>query len=188
MTRPNVVTAYIGLGGNLGDPPRQMHAALGSLHKLVGIEVVQVSSLYRSAPVGYDDQDDFFNAVAELSTDAAPVDLLDHLLGIENVVGRVRNGPRFGPRVVDLDLLLYGDAVIDLPRLTVPHPRMIERRFVLEPLAEIAPDIVVPGQGPVAESLLNVKAQDVERLPRLSSNDDSSLPAVQWPGLGPAEP
>ncbi len=181
-----IVTAYIGLGGNMGDPPKQMAAALQSLQAQADIDVTDVSSLYRSAPVGYEDQQDFFNAVARLKTRIAPLELLDHLLGIESVIGRVRNGPRFGPRVVDLDLLLYGSETIDLPRLNVPHPRMRERRFVLEPLIELAPDIVIPGFGPAAESLPSVMSQEVERMALSTGVDDPSTPPVQWPGLTPS--
>jgi len=179
------VQAYIGLGGNLGDPVAQMMAALEALDQLDEIRVAEVSSLYRSAPVGYQEQDDFFNAVAALETERAPLDLLDELLGLELVIGRVRNGPRFGPRVIDLDLLLYGDEEIDLPRLRVPHPRMFERRFVLAPLTEITPDIVIPGCGPAAESLTMITGQKVERVDRADSPETSGDVSNAWPGPGP---
>jgi 2-amino-4-hydroxy-6-hydroxymethyldihydropteridine diphosphokinase len=115
-----------------------------------GVEVVGVSSLRETEPVGYEHQPRFVNAAAALETALAARELLERLLAIERRLGRVRGeGPRFGPRTIDLDLLLYGDETIDEPGLTVPHPRLHERRFALEPLVELDPALEVPGRGPV---------------------------------------
>ena len=141
--------AYVGLGSNLGDREALLRASLVALESDPAIEVVAVSSFRETEPVGYLDQPRFLNAVAALETTLAPRALLERLLAIERGLGRVREGPRFGPRPIDLDLLLHGDAVVAEPRLTVPHPRLHERRFVLEPLAELAPALDVPGRGRV---------------------------------------
>jgi 2-amino-4-hydroxy-6-hydroxymethyldihydropteridine diphosphokinase len=139
--------AYIGLGSNLGDRVANVRRALAE------VEPARASRLLETDPVGYVDQPRFVNAVALVETDLAPRGLLDRLLEIERDLGRTRDGPRFGPRTIDLDLLLYDDLVLDEPGLTIPHPRMHERRFVLEPLAEIAPGLVVPGHGPIGQLL-----------------------------------
>lgn len=118
------------------------------------MSVVRVSSLYETAAVGVTDQPDFLNAVAEVETSLTAVDLLGALLNLENLLGRKRT-IRWGPRVIDLDLLLYGDAQIALPELTVPHPRLRERAFVLVPLAEIAPDLALPGEQRTVTDLVN---------------------------------
>jgi 2-amino-4-hydroxy-6-hydroxymethyldihydropteridine diphosphokinase len=144
---------HIGLGANLGDRERIVQAALDRLDSEDGIEVVRVSSLRETDPVGYTDQPRFLNGVAELETELAPRELLERLLAVERDLGRVREGPRYGPRTIDLDLLLYGDAVVDEPGLRIPHPRMTERRFVLEPLAELEPDLVIPGRGRLRDLL-----------------------------------
>ena len=140
---------HIGLGSNLGD----REAALRSALDLLGDDVVAVSSFRETDPVGYLDQPRFVNAAAALETELEPRAMLDRLLEVERELGRTRDGPRFGPRTIDLDLLLYGDRVIDEPGLVVPHPRLAERRFVLEPLAELDPDLVVPGLGRVSDLL-----------------------------------
>jgi 2-amino-4-hydroxy-6-hydroxymethyldihydropteridine diphosphokinase len=147
------VRAYVGLGANLGDREATLRRALELLGARPGIEVVAVSSFRETDPVGYLEQPRFVNAAAAVETELAPHELLDTLLAVERELGRTRDGPRFGPRTVDLDLLLYGDLRLDEPGLTVPHPRLHERRFVLEPLAEIAPGLVVVGLGAV-EALL----------------------------------
>jgi 2-amino-4-hydroxy-6-hydroxymethyldihydropteridine diphosphokinase len=145
-----VTTAFVGIGSNLGEPKRQIAGALQQLAAEDGIEVVAVSTLRETEPVGYLDQPNFLNGAAQLETALPPRELLERLLAIESRLGRVRgDGPRFGPRTIDLDLLLYGDETIDEPGLTVPHPRLAERRFALEPLAELAPGLEVPGLGPV---------------------------------------
>ena len=155
--------AYIGLGANLGDPVEQIGAALAALDGLPETRVVRRSSLYRSAPVGHADQPDFINAVAEIETTLAPRVLLDALLAIEMGLGRRRSFAN-APRTLDLDLLLYGDMVMDEPGLSVPHPRMHARAFVLAPLAEIAPDAAIPGVGAVAPLLAACAGQAIEKL------------------------
>jgi len=146
-------TAYIGIGANLGDREATLRRALELLDGRPGIRVAAVSTLRDTDPVGYLDQPRFLNGAARLETDLAPRALLDALLDVERELGRERTGPRFGPRTVDLDLLLYGELELEEEGLTVPHPRLHERRFALEPLAELAPGLVVPGRGPV-EALL----------------------------------
>ena len=142
--------AFVGLGSNLGDPEELIRSALELLGDEEGIEVVGVSSLRETAPVGYEDQPRFLNGAAELETELPPQELLGRLLAIERRLGRVRGeGPRFGPRTIDLDLLLYGDETVREPGLTLPHPRLHERRFALEPLAELDPALEVPGRGSV---------------------------------------
>ena len=146
--------AYVGLGANLGDRERTLRAAVDALGAEDGVEVVAVSTLRETDPVGVGDQPRFLNGAAELETTLTARELLGRLLAIEQRFGRVRVPGEHGPRTLDLDLLLYGDAELDEPGLTVPHPRLHERRFVLEPLAELAPGLVVPGRGEV-ESLLS---------------------------------
>lgn len=145
--------AYVGLGANLGDRERTLRDAVDALGAEDGIGVVAVSTLRETDPVGVGDQPRFVNGVVGLDTTLAARELLDRLLAIEQRFGRVRVLGEHGPRTLDLDLLLYGDEELDEPGLTVPHPRLHERRFVLEPLAELAPGLVVPGRGDV-ESLL----------------------------------
>jgi len=142
-----VTVAYVGLGANLGDREATIRAAVAQLPGLVA-----VSPLHETDPVGVIDQPPFLNGVAALETELPPRELLDVLLAVERRLGRER-GERWGPRTIDLDLLLYGDEVIDEDGLTVPHPRLRERRFVLEPLAGLAPKLVVPGLGGVEELL-----------------------------------
>jgi 2-amino-4-hydroxy-6-hydroxymethyldihydropteridine diphosphokinase len=142
--------AFVGLGANVGDPPRAIREALGLLAREEGIRVAKVSGLHETDPVGYEEQPQFLNGAAELETTLSARELLEVLLAIERRLGRVRGeGPRFGPRMIDLDLLLFDDAVIDEPGLIVPHPRLHERRFALEPLAELDPSLEIPGHGPV---------------------------------------
>ena len=148
-----MVTAYIGLGANLGDRERTLRRALALLDGREGVEVVAVSTLRETAPVGYLDQPSFLNGAARLETHLRPRELLRVLLDVERELGRDRSGPRFGPRTVDLDLLVYGEVELDEPDLSVPHPRLHERRFALEPLAELAPGLVVPRRGPVERLL-----------------------------------
>jgi 2-amino-4-hydroxy-6-hydroxymethyldihydropteridine diphosphokinase len=151
-------TAFVGIGSNLGEPERQIAAALAELAAEEGIELVAVSTLRETEPVGYLDQPSFLNGAAELETDLPPRELLERLLAIEARLGRVRGeGPRFGPRTIDLDLLVYGDETIEEPGLVVPHPRLAERRFALEPLAELAPGLDVPGLGPVQALLAELE-------------------------------
>jgi|SRR4249919_1740904 2-amino-4-hydroxy-6-hydroxymethyldihydropteridine diphosphokinase len=145
--------AFVGLGANLGDREGALRVALAALDATQGIEVVAVSTLRETDPVDYLDQPRFLNGAAALDTTLAPRELLDALLEVERSLGRTREGPRFGPRTIDLDLLLYGDESFDEPGLTVPHPRLHVRAFALEPLAELDPGLVVPGHGPL-ETLL----------------------------------
>lgn len=146
--------AWIGLGSNLGAPERQVDLALRELSLLARSRLVAASALYRSLPWGDPDQDDYVNAVAALDTQLPPRVLLEQLLRIEQEHGRERSAEsRNGPRTLDLDLLLYGRLVCDEPGLTLPHPRMHERAFVLLPLGELAPELEIPGRGSV-KSLL----------------------------------
>jgi 2-amino-4-hydroxy-6-hydroxymethyldihydropteridine diphosphokinase len=148
-----VTRAYVGLGANLGDRERTLRAAVDVLAGEEGVEVVAVSTLRETEPVGVGEQPLYLNGVAVLDTTLGARELLDRLLAVEQRFGRVRVPGEHGPRTLDLDLLLYGDEVIDEPELRVPHPRLHERRFVLEPLLELAPGLVVPGRGDM-ESLL----------------------------------
>lgn len=145
---------FVGLGANLGDREGALRAAVGALADEAGTEVVAVSTLRETAPVGVGEQPPYLNGVVALETTLAARELLDRLLAVEQRFGRVRVPGEHGPRTLDLDLLLYGDELIEEPGLTVPHPRLHERRFVLEPLAELAPGLVLPGRGTV-ESLLS---------------------------------
>ena len=145
--------AYVGLGANIGDRERTLREAVDALDAEEGIEVAAVSTLRETDPVGAGVQPRFLNGVAALETSLGARELLDRLLAVEQRFGRVRFPGEHGPRTLDLDLLLYGDETIDEPGLALPHPRMHERRFVLEPLAELAPGLVVSGRGTV-ESLL----------------------------------
>ena len=145
--------AYIGLGANLGDRQATIERAVELLRAAEGVELLAVSSLLETDPVGYEDQPRFLNGAAAVETSLPAGELLGVLLGIERQLGRTREGPRFGPRLIDLDLLVYGDVQVDEPGLTVPHPRLHERRFALEPLAEVAPGLLVAGRGPVEELL-----------------------------------
>jgi 2-amino-4-hydroxy-6-hydroxymethyldihydropteridine diphosphokinase len=149
------VRAYVGIGSNLGDREETIRRAVERLAATDGIEVVAVSTLRETEPWGPVAQPPFLNGAAALETRLAPEELLAALLDVEQSLGRRRDEAteRWGPRTVDLDLLLYGDRALDLPGLTVPHPRLHERRFALEPLAELAPDAAVPGRGVVAELL-----------------------------------
>jgi len=156
------VTAYVGLGANLGDAAGALDAALAALAALPGTRLVACSPLYRTAPVDATGPD-YLNAVAALDTDLPADALLAALHEIELRHGRERPY-RNAPRTLDLDLLLHGDARIDSPRLVVPHPRLHERAFVLVPLADLAPDLLVPGVGRVRDLLDTVADQRIERL------------------------
>ena len=142
---PAAAAAYVALGSNLGDRHAHLEAALAALAALPCTRLDAVSALYETAPVGPPGQQDYLNAVARLLTTLPPLDLLDALLAIEKSRGRIR-AERWGPRTLDLDLLLHGDTTLHHPRLTLPHPRLHERAFVLAPLADLAPDLVVAGR------------------------------------------
>jgi 2-amino-4-hydroxy-6-hydroxymethyldihydropteridine diphosphokinase len=156
------VTAYIGLGANIGDPAKQIRAAIAALGEIPGTRVTRASSLWRSAPVGYAAQPDFVNAVAEIQTVQEPRPLLGELLAIEKRFGRERSFAN-APRMLDLDLLLYGARTVAEEGLSVPHPRMHERAFVLAPLVEIAPGVEIPGKGSAAALLARIPDPKVEK-------------------------
>ena len=158
-----MTVAYVGLGANLGDPRRQLEAAIDRLKNLPGTDFVLVSGFYKSAPLGYVEQADFLNAVAMLDTTLPAEQLLENLRKIEQQQGRERPFPN-APRTLDLDLLLYGSSVLDSPRLTLPHPRMHERAFVLRPLLELDPEISVPGKGKASALLSACGPQKIERI------------------------
>lgn len=151
--------AWIGLGSNLGSPRAHVERALEELDHLPLTRRVAASRLYASAPVGPADQPDFINAVAQLETRLSPLALLDQLQALEHRHGRVR-GRRWGPRTLDLDLLLFDDRRVTLPRLTLPHPEMLRRAFVLVPLAELAPSLVLDGR-PLARLAAGFDARDL---------------------------
>ncbi len=155
--------AFIGLGSNLADPLVQVRQALTELESISATRVTARSSLYRTSPVGYLEQPDFINAVASVQTTLQPQALLAALLAIENRHGRKR-AMRNAPRTLDLDLLLYGEEVLVRDGLTLPHPRLHERAFVLAPLAEIAPEAMVPGRGRVQDLLARVDCKGVSRI------------------------
>jgi 2-amino-4-hydroxy-6-hydroxymethyldihydropteridine diphosphokinase len=152
-----VTRAYVGLGANLGDRERTLRAAVEALGAEPGIEVVGVSRFRDTEPVGVLDQPRFLNGAAALETELPPRELLERLLEVERRFGRDRGAERpQGPRTLDLDLLLYGAETIDEPGLVVPHPRLHERRFALEPLAELAPGLAVPARGTVEDLIAGV--------------------------------
>ncbi len=149
--------AYVALGANLGDRERTLREAVDALAAEPGVEVLAVSSLRETEPVGVGDQPRFLNGAVELETALPARALLELLLSVERRFGRVREGvPEHGPRTLDLDLLVYGAERIDEPGLRIPHPRLHERAFVLEPLAELAPGLDVPGKGRVEDILTGV--------------------------------
>ncbi|MBK5932253.1 2-amino-4-hydroxy-6-hydroxymethyldihydropteridine diphosphokinase [Halochromatium salexigens] len=179
---PPRLPVYIGLGANLADPRHQVEQALLELRRLPQSRLAAVSPLYRTAPVGPADQPDFINAVACLETALEPLALLSALQQIERHHGRIRTGRRWGPRTLDLDILLIADRELDVPGLRVPHPHMQTRAFVLVPLADIAPPrLDIPGQGPL-DALLAVVADEARTVvpvrtqaPRLDTRRSGSL-------------
>jgi 2-amino-4-hydroxy-6-hydroxymethyldihydropteridine diphosphokinase len=152
------VRAFLGVGANLGNRGETIARALELLAEQDGVEVVAVSTLRETDPVGVVDQPRFLNGAVAVETELAPRELLERLLAVELALGRTREGMRFGPRTIDLDLLVYGDVELAEPGLTIPHPRLAERRFVLEPLAELDPELVVPGRGRVSELLRGLQS------------------------------
>ena len=162
MAGEGTTRAFLGLGGNLGDPAAAMAAALRALDGHAGVSVAAVSSLYRTPPWGVTDQPDFLNAVAALDTALPARQLLDLGLSIEKGLKRVR-AVRWGPRVIDIDILLHGGGAVDEPGLQVPHPRMTERAFVMVPLAEIAPQALIKGKT-AAEWLPSLDRSGIVRL------------------------
>lgn len=158
------VTAYVGIGSNQEQPIRQVRSAMAELAALPGSSLRATSRLYRSAPLGPASQPDYINAAVALDTALPAEKLLAELQAVERRHGRVRAAVRWGPRSLDLDLLLYGDATLNTADLTVPHPGVSERLFVLYPLADIAPDLDVPGHGPVATLLARCAPARIEVL------------------------
>ena len=159
----NPVQVYIGIGSNLNDPTAQVRQAFQELASLPRTRCTARSPLYRSAPVGPAGQPDYINAVAGVATELAPETLLAALQAIEHAHGRVRT-QRWGPRTLDLDILLYGEAIRQDPRLTIPHPRLRERAFVLYPLRDIAPDLSIPGLDRLATLIRCCPPLALERL------------------------
>lgn len=163
--RPVWMPAYIGVGSNLQDPEHQVRAALVLLAELADSRLIAQSALYRNPPMGPADQPDYVNAVAGLLTQQAPDALLASLQALEQRLGRVRKaGDRWGPRIIDLDLLVYGGLQRSVPGLNLPHPGIFERNFVLLPLCDIAPALEVPGQGIVAAMAAVVDRTVLQRL------------------------
>jgi len=162
---PQVVDAVIGLGANLGDTVATLTAARRALGTLPQTALVRSSSLYRTAPVGFQDQPDFLNAVCWLQTSLPAAALATELFALEQVLGRVRTTERDGPRAIDLDLLYYEGMACDDPDMHIPHPRLHERAFVLYPWVEIMPDFTLPGHGALNDLCEQVQGQRVERLP-----------------------
>ncbi|MCL7713937.1 2-amino-4-hydroxy-6-hydroxymethyldihydropteridine diphosphokinase [Stenotrophomonas mori] len=153
-----MVVAGVGVGANLGDAPATVRAALRALAELPGCRLRAASRLYRTPAWGDPDQPDFINAAAALETASSAPALLEQLLAVEQAFGRVRlPGERWRPRTLDLDLLLYGDQVVDLPQLKVPHPFLHQRAFALMPLSEVLPGAVIPGRGTLADALAAVE-------------------------------
>jgi len=166
MSAPHWWPVYIGIGSNLGSPEDQVRQAVASLGDLPQSILVSVSGLYRAAPMGPSDQPDFVNAVAALLTQTNPHDLLQQLQEIERKQGRERNGERWGPRTLDLDLLAYAGEIINEDDLIVPHPGIAERNFVLLPWQEIAPNYRVPGNADVAVMAASISVSEprIERI------------------------
>jgi 2-amino-4-hydroxy-6-hydroxymethyldihydropteridine diphosphokinase len=154
--------AYIGLGSNLEDPPAQLRRAVGSLAALPLTRVIAVSAFYRNPPLGVAEQPWYVNAAVALLTQLAPRDLLAHLKQIETAQGRVRSDDRWGPRIIDLDLLIYGDLRVQEPDLTLPHAGIAERNFVLFPLLDIAPGLQIPGEGRVGQLAARLNRNNLE--------------------------
>lgn len=153
--------AYIGLGSNLSQPIKQVQAAISEIEKIVQSNIVKVSSLYLSKPMGPQDQDDYINAVLAIETTLTPLELLDALQNIENKAGRVRKENRWGARILDLDIILFGNEIINTERLVVPHYGMKEREFVLIPLAEIAADLILPANTATGRQSVNFLSQKI---------------------------
>ena len=157
------VTAYLGLGSNQGDRVAMLREALTRLEASKRVRVRKQSSLYETAPVGITEQPWFLNLVAKVDTDLLPLQLLDLVLTVERALGRVRT-QRWGPRTIDIDILLYADLAMSTPTLVIPHPEMTRRRFVLEPLVEIGPDVRLPGGQRVASFLDGVRDQAIRKV------------------------
>ncbi|MEE4331299.1 MAG: 2-amino-4-hydroxy-6-hydroxymethyldihydropteridine diphosphokinase [Wenzhouxiangella sp.] len=172
---------WVGLGSNIGSSRQALKRALASLDALSDTRLVEVSPCYRTPPWGVTEQPDFLNAVAKLSTRLEPIELLQALKAIERELDRSEDGPRWGPREIDLDILIYADRIVNLPELVVPHPYLAQRAFVLVPLNDIAPDLDVPGQGRVEDLLASLDAKDrdaahpAEPIPRSAVESSGAL-------------
>jgi 2-amino-4-hydroxy-6-hydroxymethyldihydropteridine diphosphokinase len=160
----HAVVAYLGLGSNLANPIAQLQQAEQAIVAVSGIHWLACSSLYHSAPLGPADQPDYINSVLAIASTLSPSDLLAALQAIELAQGRQRNGERWGARTLDIDILLYGKQVINLPDLTVPHTELSRRAFVLYPLAELAPQLIIPTHGRLARLLARCSLTGLERL------------------------
>ncbi len=158
------VIAYLGLGSNLANPALQITSARIAIAAIAGVEERAFSSLYRSLPMGPQDQPDYVNAVMCIATSLPPMDLLHKLQLIENDQGRVRKTERWGARTLDLDVLVYGEQMIELPDLIVPHVGICDRAFVLYPLYEISPELLIPGKGNIADLLAQCPMNGLKRL------------------------
>jgi 2-amino-4-hydroxy-6-hydroxymethyldihydropteridine diphosphokinase len=165
------VKAFIGLGGNADDSRRLLAAAVERLAATSGLTVLQVSRIYRSAPWGMKDQPDFVNAVAQVESDLRPEALLGILQQTEQALGRIRKGPRWGPRSIDLDLLTCDDTELETDRLRLPHPRMHERAFVLVPLLELEPSFRIPGRGSAQACLRRLDVAETESVTPLEETE-----------------
>lgn len=166
--------AWLGLGSNMQQPVTQLGRALHKLGLVEGIEILKVSSLYRTPPWGDQLQDDFINAVVHIETSLDAISLLHALQSIENVMGRQRDGRRWGPRLIDIDLLLFGDQQFQSEQLELPHPRMHERAFVLVPLCELDATVKIPGRGVAGELLQQLECSGIFRV----TDQDTTL---VWP-------
>lgn len=166
MTNPEIkqVTAYIGLGSNLDNPVEQIKLAHAAIAQADGVEELAFSGLYQSVPMGPKDQPDYINAVMSIKTRLAAHELLHCLQAIENRQGRIRNDERWGARTLDLDLLIYGDQHIQTAELTVPHPGLAERAFVLYPLNELTANLLVPGLGSISDLIAKCPFEGLKRL------------------------
>ena len=159
-----MISAFVALGANLGDPCAQIERAVAALSQLPNSRLIACSPLYGSIPMGPSDQPDYVNGVAWLETDLTAHELLDQTQRIELEHGRVRKAERWGPRTLDLDLLLYDQITRADPELTLPHPRLHQRAFVLYPLHDIAPTLMIPGRGPLTEWLAQCPPLNMARL------------------------
>lgn len=157
--------AWLGLGSNLQQPVAQLNEALYRLGETAGVEVLQISSFYQTPPWGDEQQDDFINAVVQIETSLDPIPLLHVLQSIEDLMGRQRSERRWGPRLIDIDLLLYADVQYQSEELELPHPRMHERAFVLVPLSELEKTLIIPGRGAIENLLQKTDASRICRLP-----------------------
>ena len=156
--------AWLGLGSNLQQPVAQLQQAIKRLDEANGLEILRASAFYRTPPWGDEHQDDFINAVVQIETSLDPMPLLRVLQSIENVMGRQRSGRRWGPRKIDIDLLLYGKQQCQSAELEIPHPRLFERAFVLKPLSELDAELEIPGHGTVGYLLQNLDCSGIFRL------------------------